>query len=119
VRVDALGQVEAHSVWKLRPVSLSEISETGFSLDATAPFEMGSPYKFRLGDDAGRSVVIQAVCRHCALKSASRGLAIYTVGFEFTSLNALATSEIAALVEYARAMWTDPLDGPPHANPQD
>jgi len=109
VRIDVLWQVEAHSVWRLQPVTLREISAGGFSLETTAPFEPGTMHKFRLstdeGNGQGRSVVVQATASHCALTSISGGLAIYVVGFRILALSEHASRELAALIEYCSDLW--------------
>ena len=107
VRVDVLGQVEAHSVWRIQPLTLQDLSLTGLSLDATTPFDVGSVNKFRLSlDTERRSVVVQARARHCTLLSAKpNGLAIYRIGFEFIAPTDSILRELIALVESARAMW--------------
>ncbi|MEO8481839.1 MAG: PilZ domain-containing protein [Acidobacteriota bacterium] len=109
VRVDVLGQVEAHSVWRIQPLALQELSLTGLSLDATAPFEVGSIHKFRLSlESERRSVVVQARARHCTLISAKpNGLAIYRVGFEFIAATDSILRELIALVEAAKSMWNE------------
>lgn len=107
VRVDVLGQVEAHSVWRIQPLTLQDLSLTGLALDATTPFEIGSINKFRLSlDSERRSVVVQARARHCALISARpNGLAIYRVGFEFVAPTDATLRELIVLVESAKALW--------------
>lgn len=107
VRVDVLGQVEAHSVWRIQPLTLQDLSLTGLALDATTPFEVGSVQKFRLTlESERRSVVVQARTRHCTLLSAKpNGLAIYRVGFEFIAPTDAILRELIALVESAKALW--------------
>jgi hypothetical protein len=105
-RVDVLGQIEAHSVWKLQPLSLRELSLSGFSIETTSPFEVGLLAKFRLGIDGhARSIVVQARARHCSLKSATTGLAIYVVGFEIVSPSESTLRELVALIDFAQALW--------------
>jgi hypothetical protein len=105
-RVDVLGQIEAHSVWKIQPLSLRELSLTGFSLETTAPFEVGVVSKFRLGIEGhGRSVIIQARVKHSTLQSAAKGLAIYVVGFEIVAPSEATLREIVALIDFAQALW--------------
>lgn len=107
-RVDVLGQVQAHSVWKMRPVTLRELTLTGFSLETTSPLEPGSLQRFRLGfDDNGPSVIVQALCRHSALMSTAGALPIYIVGFEFVEVNEMARSQIRNLVQFAEGLWAD------------
>lgn len=105
-RVDVLGQVEAHSVWRLRPIFLREVSGTGFSVEATGPFEVDAPYKFRLGIEGHRrSMVVQAKARHCTLLSVTTGLAVYLVGFELIDPSEAVTREMQSLVRFAESMW--------------
>lgn len=106
LRIDVLGQIEAHSVWRLRPLFLRELSETGFSLDATGPFESDLVHKFRIGMDGyGRSVVVQAKARHCALASMAGALPIYVVGFELVNPSDNTLREIRSLLRFASSMW--------------
>lgn len=107
VRVDVLGQIEAHSVWRIQPLTLQDLSLTGLALDATTAFEPGSIHKFRLTHDSDRrSVVVQARTRHCTLVSARpQGLAIYRAGFEFVAPTDATLRELIALVESVKAMW--------------
>jgi PilZ domain len=106
LRVDVLGQIDAHSVWKLRPLSLREISLTGFSVESTSSFEVDTVNKFRLNlDGLNRSVVVQARTRHCTLMSTSGDLPIYVAGFEFIAPTESTLRELVALVEYAKSLW--------------
>lgn len=106
LRIDVLGQVEAHSVWRLRPLYLKELSETGFSLEATAPFEPELVHKFRIGIEGhGRSVIVQARARHTALVSTSRSLPIYVTGFEIVNAGDGTIRELQSFVRFADAMW--------------
>jgi hypothetical protein len=115
LRIDVLGQVEAHSVWRLRPLYLRELSETGFSLEATGPFEPEAVHKFRLGIEGhGRSIVIQAKARHSKLVSASRSLPIYVTGFEVVNASENATRELRSFVRFADSMWREEIAGYPN-----
>jgi hypothetical protein len=106
VRVDVLGQVQAHSVWRLRPILLREMSGTGFSIEATGAFETGALFKFRLGVEGHRrSMVVQARAMHCTLLSATAGLAIYVVGFELVDATDAVRREMQSLVRFAQSMW--------------
>jgi len=108
LRIDVLGQIEAHSVWKLRPLHLREMSEAGFSLEATGPFEPDVAHKFRIGMDGyGRSVVVQAKARHGALASTAGSLPIYVTGFELVSPSAKTLREIRSLLDFAESMWEE------------
>ncbi len=108
LRVDVLGQIEAHSVWRLRPLHLRELSESGFSLEATGPFESSVVHKFRIGVDGHRrSVIVQAQARHCTLSSMAGALPIYVTGFEFANLSDNARREIRALIGFAEEMWEE------------
>jgi hypothetical protein len=98
--------VEAHSVWRLKPIMLRELSATGFSLEATAPFEVGLVYKFRLGIEGHRrSMIVQATARHCTLISVNADLPVYIAGFELTSATDAVRREMKSLVEFAEGMW--------------
>jgi len=108
VRVDVLGQVEVHSVWRLKPVFLRELSESGFSLEATSPFEIGLVHKFRMGiEGQKKSMVVQATAMHCKLESVTTDLPIYIIGFELFQPSENLKREIQALVHFAEAMWHD------------
>lgn len=117
VRVDVLGQVEVHSVWRLKPVFLRELSESGFSLEATSPFEIGLVHKFRLGIEGHKkSMVVQATAMHCKLQSVSTGLPIYIIGFRLFDPSESVQREMQALVQFAESMWHDEQATPPAAS---
>jgi hypothetical protein len=107
VRVDVLGQIQAHSVWRIRPMALRELSSRGFSVESALPFDIGRVQPFRLGIDGGSSVVVRAMTRHCRLASSAQGLDIYLVGFEFFEVSEVSRPKLAALVSYARSLWDD------------
>lgn len=108
VRVDVLGQIEAHSVWRLRPVFLRELSASGFSIEATSAFEVGTVHKFRLGIEGHRrSLVVQARAMHCELLSVNAGLAIYIIGFAIVDGSAAVRQEMESLVRFAAEMWRE------------
>jgi hypothetical protein len=108
LRIDVLGQIDAHSVWRLRPLSLRELSETGFSLESTGPFESDVVHKFRISAEAvGRSVVVQAAARHCTLASMAGALPIYVTGFELMSPSDNTRREILSLMRFADSMWRE------------
>lgn len=106
LRIDVLSQIEAHSIWRLRPLHLRELSETGFSVDATGPFESGVVHKFRISADGiSQSVVVQAKVRHCKLTSTAGALPIYVTGFELVSTSDKTRREILSLMRFADSMW--------------
>lgn len=109
LRVDVLGQVEAHSVWKIQPLSLREISLTGFSVEATSPLEVGAVSKFRLTvDGQNRSVVVQGRVRHCHHDTTKTGpIPVYVIGFEVIAPTESTIRELVAIVEYAKSMWME------------
>ncbi|HVZ22261.1 MAG TPA: hypothetical protein VG871_14415 [Vicinamibacterales bacterium] len=108
IRVDTLGQVEAHSVWKLQPMWLREISLAGFSIETTTPHEIGTLSKFRLTvDGQNRSVVVQARAKYCTeLPAAAGSLTIYVVGFEIVAPTESIVRELTAFIDYAESLWT-------------
>lgn len=108
LRIDVLGQIDAHAIGKLRPLQLRELSETGFSVEATGPFDAQIVHKFRLGIEGhGRSVVVHAKARHCSLVSASRSLPIYVTGFEVVNATDTARRELRSFVRFADDMWRE------------
>jgi hypothetical protein len=108
LRFDVLGQVEVHSVWRLKPVMLRELSAEGFSLESTTPFEAGMHYKFRIGIEGHRrSMIVQAAARHCTLVSISAELPIYIAGFELIDPTDAVRREMMSLVRFAESMWRD------------
>lgn len=109
MRFDVLGQVEAHSVWRLKPILLRELSESGFSLESTTPFEVNAIYKFRLGIEGHkRSMIVQARAVHCTLVSISADLPIYVAGFEITEPTEAVRREMQALAQFAESLWREP-----------
>ncbi len=110
IRIDVLGQVEAHSVWQLRPLSLREVSETGFSVESTGPFNFDVVHKFRLGvDGQARSVIVQARVQHCALVSIVGELPTYVTGFALEDPGDNVVREMKAFVSFADALWAEDL----------
>ena len=108
LRIDVLGQIDAHSVWRLRPLYLRELSETGFSLEATGPFESGRVHDFRIGAEGyGPSVLVQAKARHCALTSLAGALPIYVTGFELVNPGDSTLRQIRSLLRFADSMWEE------------
>lgn len=106
LRFDVLGQVEAHSVWRLKPIMLRELGAGGFSLEATAPFEVGLVYKFRLGIEGHRrSMIVQAVTRHCTLISVNADLPVYIAGFALVEPTPAVEREMKSLAQFAESMW--------------
>jgi hypothetical protein len=106
IRIDVLGQIEAHSVWRLMPIRLREIGEAGFSIEATAPFEVDHDYKFRVGiENSGRSIIVRAQARHCTLVSVSAALPIYVAGFVLIDATEAIRREMRALVRFAESLW--------------
>ena len=106
LRIDALGQIAAHSLWRLRPLHLRELSESGFSLESAGPFEYGVVHKFRIGvDGTWTSVIVQARARHCSLTAVSGDMTIYLTGFEIVPGSEATMSEVRALVRFAGEMW--------------
>ena len=95
-------------MWRLRPIMLRELSATGFSLEATSPFEIGTIQKFRLGIEGHRrSMVVQARAKHCRLLSVTAGLSVYLAGFELLEPSEAVTREMQSLVRFAESMWRD------------
>lgn len=111
VRFEVLGQIEAHSVWRLRPIMLRDLSAGGFSLEATAPFEVGMVYKFRIGiDGQGRSMIVQALTRHCTLVTVSADLPIYIAGFQLHEPSDAVIREMTHMASFAESMWSQQTD---------
>jgi hypothetical protein len=109
-RIDVLGQIDAHSMGRMRPLQLRELSESGFSVESTGPFEAEVVHKFRIGIEGhGRSVVVQAKARHGALVSASRSLPVYVTGFEVLNAGDAATRELQSFVRFADEMWREEI----------
>jgi hypothetical protein len=110
LRIDVLDQIDAHSVGRLRPLQLRDLSESGFSVEATGPFESEVVHRFRLSIEGhGRSVVVEAKARHCSLVSASHSLPIYLTGFQVVNAADAATRELRSFVRFADDMWRHDL----------
>lgn len=106
MRFDVLGQVQIHSVWRLRPMLLRELSLEGFSLESTTPFELDTIFKFRLGvDGERRSIVVQARAVHCTLISVTADIPLYVAGFQLVGATDAVRAEMQHLVEYAEWLW--------------
>lgn len=106
-RFDVLGQLQAHTLPKLRPVALREMTTGGFSLEMTAPAQVGSIHRFRLGLDGGPSVEVAGNCRHCTLQSTARSLPIYIVGFQFVDVGPAELDQLREMVGYAESFWAE------------
>jgi len=110
LRIDVLGQIDAHAVARLRPLHLRELSETGFSVESTGPFAADAVHEFRLGIEGHhRSVVVRARTIHCALVSASGGLPTYVTGFEAVNVEDAVRRELRSFVRFADEMWRQEL----------
>lgn len=91
----------------LRPLSLRELSESGFSLESTSPFEYDIPHKFRIGvDGTWKSVIVQARVRHCSITAMSGDTTIYVTGFEIIPAGDAPANELRSLMKFAEEMWT-------------
>ena len=89
---------------------MCELSETGFSLRATGPFEAEVVHKFRIGIEGHRhSVRVNARLRHCRLDSLAGALPIYVNGFELVSAGDEARREIRSILRFADSMWQEAL----------
>jgi c-di-GMP-binding flagellar brake protein YcgR len=87
-RLDVLWQLNVEVLSHPMPVSVSDISATGFSVETTTPFQEGEVHEFRFSLDGGSSAVLQAEAAHGVANDRVGELQLYLTGFKFVELDA-------------------------------
>jgi c-di-GMP-binding flagellar brake protein YcgR len=86
-RLDVLWQLNVHVLSHPMPVSCSDISAVGFSVETTTPFENGEVHEFRFTLDGGASATVFAESTHCVAKERVGALQLYLTGFKFIQMD--------------------------------
>ncbi len=86
-RLDVLWQLNVQVLSHPMPVSASDISATGFSVETTTPFEDGEIHEFRFTLDGGASATVFAESTHCVAKERVGALQLYLTGFKFVQMD--------------------------------
>ncbi|HKW03258.1 MAG TPA: PilZ domain-containing protein [Vicinamibacterales bacterium] len=97
-RLDVLWQLNVEILSRPMPVSVSDISATGFSVETTTPFEEGEVHEFRFSLDGGSSATIQAEAAHGVANDRVGELQLYLTGFKFVELDTEQKQELKALL---------------------
>jgi hypothetical protein len=87
-RLDVLWQLNVEILSRPMPVSVSDISATGFSVETTTPFQEGEIHEFRFSLDGGSSAVVSAQAAHGVPNDRVGELQLYLTGFKFVDLDA-------------------------------
>lgn len=87
-RLDVLWQLNVEVLSRPMPVSVSDISATGFSVETTTPFQEGEIHEFRFSLDGGSSAVLSAQAAHGVPNDRVGELQLYLTGFKFVDLDA-------------------------------
>lgn len=87
-RLDVLWQLNVEILSRPMPVSVSDISATGFSVETTTPFQEGEIHEFRFSLDGGSSAILSAQAAHGVANDRVGELQLYLTGFRFVDLDA-------------------------------
>jgi len=87
-RLDVLWQLNVEVLSRPMPVSVSDISAVGFSIETTTPFEDGEILEFKFTLDGGPSLTVFAESTHGVAKDKVGDLELYLTGFKFIQLDA-------------------------------
>jgi len=87
-RLDVLWQLNVEILSRPMPVSASDISSSGFSVETTTPFEDGEVLEFRFTLDGGPSLEVFAESAHCVPNERVGELQLYLTGFRFVQMDA-------------------------------
>lgn len=87
-RLEVLWQLNVEVLSQPMPVSVSDISATGFSVETTTPFQEGEIHEFRFSLDGGSSAILSAQAAHGVANDRVGELQLYLTGFKFVDLDA-------------------------------
>jgi c-di-GMP-binding flagellar brake protein YcgR len=87
-RLDVLWQLNVEVLSRPMPVSVSDISAAGFSVETTTPFEEGEILEFRFTLDGGPSLEVFAESAHGVAKEKVGELQLYLTGFKYVQMDA-------------------------------
>lgn len=97
-RLDVLWQLNVEILSRPMPVSVSDISATGFSVETTTPFQEGEIHEFRFSLDGGSSAVLQAEAARGVANDRVGELQLYLTGFKFVELDTEQKQELKTLL---------------------
>ena len=86
-RLDVLWQLNVEIVSRPMPVSVSDISTIGFSVETTTPFRDSEVHVFKLSLDEGPSVIVDAESAHSVPTDRIGELQLYLTGFKFVNVD--------------------------------
>jgi len=86
--LDVLWHLNVEILSHPMPVSVSDISATGFSVETTTPFQEGEIHEFRFSLDGGSSAILSAQAAHGVANDRVGELQLYLTGFKFVDLDA-------------------------------
>ena len=102
-RLDVLWQLNVEILSKPTPVSVSDISATGFSVETTTPFREGEIHEFRFSLDGGSSAILSAQAARGVPNDRVGELQLYLTGFKFVDLDAAHKLALKTLLKIGRA----------------
>lgn len=97
-RLDVLWQLNVEILSRPMPVSVSDISAVGFSIETTTPFEDGEILEFKFTLDGGPSLTVFAESTHGVPKEKVGDLQLYLTGFKFVELDAATKLQLRTLL---------------------
>ena len=97
-RLDVLWQLNVEILSRPMPVSVSDISATGFSVETTTPFQEGEIHEFRFSLDGGSSATVSAQAAHGVPNDRVGELQLYLTGFKFVDLDAAEKAALKTLL---------------------
>jgi hypothetical protein len=112
-RIKVLGQIRACLLGAELPLSMIDISSSGFALQSPIDFEPGVEYEFKLTSERGAEVFVVANNVHC-LHILEDGKPWYMAGFAFPkNLKTEDRQRIATLIRVLiqTPVATDPVAG--------
>jgi hypothetical protein len=98
-RIQILGRLHGYLVSLDLPVTVTEISLGGMSLDTTVDFPVGVVHEFRLTFAEDSTVLVRGRIVHCRRGAVLDGVARYVTGIQFIDLTARDTDAIRGLVD--------------------
>src|SRR5262245_29684563 len=97
-RLDVLWQLNVEILSRPMPVSVSDISAIGFSVETTTPFQEGEIHEFRFSLDGGSSAIVSAQAAHGVPNDRVGELQLYLTGFKFVDLDAAEKAALKTLL---------------------
>jgi hypothetical protein len=98
-RIQIFGKLHGYLVALDLPVSVTEISLGGMSLDTTIDFPVGVIHEFRLTAGEQSPVVLKGRVMHCRRGAVLDQVSHYVVGVQFIDQDAGTTESVGALID--------------------